>query len=106
MGLSGDSQCLVISSKFSANELYRIMEDFCNDNIHLKDSTNSRRPTVDIDVNEIVFKYLNTVIDPAGSIFGIAKSFSSLGIDVMLIGDPVNFRYDTKRVTIEQAAKR
>ena len=105
MGLSGGNQCLFISSNFSTNEFYRIMEDRYNDSIHLKDIPNSRRPTVDIDVNKIAFKCLNTTIGPAGSIFGIAKPFSSLGIDVMLVGNPVNFRYDTKRVTIEQAAK-
>ena len=106
MMLSGGSQFLFISSKLSANEFYRITEDRYNDNIHLQDSPNSRRPTVDIDVNEITFKYLNTAIYLAGSIFGIAKLFSSLGIDVMLVGDPVTFRYDTKQVTTERAAKR
>ena len=79
-----------------------MLEDCYNDNIHLKDSPTVRRPTVDIDANEVAFRYLNTTIGPAGNIFGIAKTLSRLGIDVMLVGDPVNFRYDTKRATIER----
>ena len=42
---------------------------------------------------------------PAELLFRIAISLSSLGIDVNIVGDPVDFRYDTKRVTVESKAK-
>lgn len=64
-------------------------------NIYLNYSPASRRNAVDIDTDE-----------SGGSIFGIAKALSSLGIDVTLVGGPVNFWYDTPRVTIEWKAKR
>ena len=59
-----------------------------------------------MDTNEVAFRYLNTAICPAGTILRIAKGLSCLGIDVMLVGDPVNFWYDTKRASIKQMAKR
>ena len=61
---------------------------------------------MNIDVNEIASRYLNIAIGPARSVFGIAKSLSSLGIDVMLIGDPFNFCYIKKIISIEWMAKR
>ena len=106
MGLSGGSKCIFISSKLTSLEFSCILEDRYNDNIHLKDSCTVRRPTVDIDANEVAFRYLNTAIGPAGTVFEIAKALSCLGIDVVLVGDPDNFRYDTKRATIERKAKR
>ena len=106
MGLNGGSKCIYISSKLTAKEFYCILQDRYNDNIYPKDGPNFRRPTVDIDANEIAFRYINSAMGPAGSLLGIAKSLSLLGIDVNIVGDPVDFRYDTKRVTVERKAKR
>ena len=103
MGLSGGSKCIFISSKLTSKEFSCILEDRYNDNIHLKDSCTVRRPTVDIDANKVAFRYLNTAIGPAGTVFGIAKALSCLGIDVVLVGDPDNFQYDTKKATIADA---
>ena len=83
-----------------------IIEDWYNDDLHLKDNPTVRRLTVDIGANEVTFRYLNIAIGSAGSVFGTAKALSCLGIDVTLVGDPVNFHYDTKRETLEQKAKR
>ena len=106
MGLSGGSKYIFVSSKLTSKEFSCILEDRYNGHIHIKDSPTVRRPIVDIDANEVAFRYLDTAIGPAGTVFGIAKTLSRLGIDVMLVGDPVNFRYDTKRATIEQMANR
>ena len=71
--------------------------EYChNDDIPLKDCPTLRRPTVNIDANEVAFRYLNIAIGPAGSVFGLGKSLSLLGIDVVLVGDSVDFRYDKK----------
>ena len=97
---------MYISSKLTAKEFYRILQDRYNDNIYPKDSPNFRRPTVDIGANEIACRYIKSAMGPAGSLLGMEKSLSSLGIDVNIVGDPVDFRYDTKRVTVERKAKR
>ena len=56
MGLNGGSKCMYISSKLTAKEVYCILKDWYND------SPNFRRPTVDIDANEIAFRYINSAM--------------------------------------------
>ena len=57
--------------------------------------------TVDIDVNKVAFGYLDTGIGPVGSIIGLAKNISSLGIDEMFVGDPIILWYGTNQAIIE-----
>ena len=79
-----------------------ILEDHYKNRIRSQDSCTVRRPTIDIDANEVFFRYLNTVIGPAETVFGIAKAFSYLKIDVVLVGDPYNLYLLLNLVMIEQ----
>ena len=56
--------------------------------------------TIDVDANEVAYKFLNTAIFPVGGVYGLSCVISKLGIDVNIIGDPVLFCYNTKRASI------
>ena len=62
MGLSGGRKCIFILSELSGREFKAILDDRFNDNLHGKDSHSNRRPRLDIDANEIAFRYLNSSI--------------------------------------------
>ena len=91
MGISGGSKCMYISSVSRSKECYCILQDRYNDNIYLNDSPNFRRSTVDIDTNEIAFRYTNSAIGPAGYILGM--DLSTLDNIWLGWGFRVNFMY-------------
>ena len=51
---------------------------------------------VNIDANEVTFRYLNNTIGPARSVFGSAKLLYLLGIYMVIFLDLVDFCYDKK----------
>ena len=63
-----------------------------------------RKPSLDIDANNIGYKFLGYANGEAGCLFQLAEILSEVGIDITFVADPP-YRHHSKRATIERKSK-
>ena len=104
MGLSGGGKCICVSCPLSIDEFLHLLDHYHKKNIAVISS--NRRKTIDIDANEVGYRYINAAIGPVDGVYVMSSALSKYGIDVNIIADPMSFRYHTKRETILRHAKK
>jgi hypothetical protein len=100
MGIRGCGSIFYTSPKVDLSQLFEIIKQKRNSTTPAT-STGGRQPSVDIDAIEVGFKFIETALGPAGSVFGIARAISEAGIYVCIICDGPK-QHHSKRASVER----
>jgi hypothetical protein len=110
MGLPSPASLLFSSDEMELPHLYAILSarrrramtaSTENENNNLP-----RQPCVDIDANQVVMRLIKKTGGAVHNIIGIVSLLAKDGVDVCIIADNENCRPQTKRASVERAAKR
>ena len=100
MGLQSGGKCIYKSKPISLGDLYKVLEDRRDSRLTTND-TSKRKPSLDIDANNIGFVFLSKAAGPMGSLFQVALILAEAGIDITLVADPPS-RHHSKRASIKR----
>ena len=72
----------------------------CDSNATRDGVNDIRKPSLDIDANNIGYKFLGYANGESGCLFQLAEILSEVGIDITFVADPP-YHHHSKRATIE-----
>jgi len=98
MGLGSGSKCIYKSTSLTQDHLLKILKDRRDRNVGASNNGNIRRPEIDVDANQVAFKWIKTSVSAAATLFQLCKLLSKLGANINVIVDPPT-RHHTKRET-------
>jgi hypothetical protein len=101
MGLGSGASCIYTSKLLTQDELLKILKDRRDRNVGDSNNDNIRMPEIDVDANQVAFKWIQNSVSAAATLFQLCKLLSKLGANINVIVDPPT-RHHTKRVTTER----
>jgi hypothetical protein len=98
MGLGSGSKCIYKSKSLTQDQVLKILNDRRDRNAGTSNNSNTRMPEIDVDANQVAFKWIKSSISAAATLFNLCKLLSKLGANINVIVDPPT-RHHTKRET-------
>jgi hypothetical protein len=98
LGLGSGSKCIYQSKSLTPDQLLKIVKDRRDRNVGASNNGNIRMPEIDVDANQVAFKWIKNTVSAAATLFKLCKLFSKLGANINVIVDPPT-RHHTKRET-------
>jgi hypothetical protein len=80
------------------DQLLKIVKDRRDRNVGASNNGNIRMPEIDVDANQVAFKWIKNSVSAAATLFKLCKLLSKLGANINVIVDPPT-RHHTKRET-------
>jgi hypothetical protein len=73
MGLGSGSKCIYKSKLLTADQLQKILKDKRDRNVGPINNDNIRMPEIDVDANQVAFKWIKNSVSAAATLFKLCK---------------------------------
>jgi hypothetical protein len=95
MDLDSGAKCIYTSKLLTQYQLLQILKDRRDRNVGDSNNVNIRMPEIDVDANQVAFKWIKNPVSAAATLFKLCKLLSKLGANINVIVDPP-IRHHTK----------